>query len=84
MVVQRGLGFPRVECGGVFEYPVVLGGFVDDGEQLARGGDDCLTGAAPVMDAPVEGAEVARVRAPHKVRQSFSMMLFRLVMLACH
>ncbi len=47
--------------GKIFEDPAVLKRIVDDGQQLACGGDDCFSCTSAFLDALIEGVQVSRV-----------------------
>ena len=47
------------EFGKIFEDPTVLERIVDNGQQLACGGDDRFPRAATFLDALIEGVQVA-------------------------
>ncbi len=47
--------------GKIFEDPAVLKRIVDDGQQLACGGDDGFSRAATFLDALIESVQISRV-----------------------
>ncbi len=47
--------------GKIFEDPAVFERIVDDGQQLACGGDDGFPRTATFLDALIEGVQVSRV-----------------------